>query len=356
MDSIATPEMVKYEVNGMTIEAPVIEGTEAWSKLIHESRDSRAKIAKASVMLIEGYFDLGCKLLEFKTETNKLGAYGDNVVDSFVAHFNKPENLLNGMRLHKTGIYEAVTLAEDCDGDQANLESLLDQLEQRNKSRTWTSIRNRKQLLGGKTSKADPEQARSQGGEVQQAHNLLADLESAHILVHEYSENGIPEDQKKQVAGATATLALEAVALAEKIQPGIIFKESSIAPAFNQEPMQMAEVVEQSIEEDLSAEFIDSKFLSELYLVPCVVGQTLGEPCEKDHTRMVEFPGTEGDLIVLCGQHTEEYQKRGAVAFFSSYRSEIFAWYSFMMRRFHRQSLEWREEALQLENKEKEPF
>ena len=340
--------LVPYEVNGVMVENPKLEETESWKTLIHESREARAMITKSSLMLTEGYFDLGCLLLKYKTDKNKLGLYGDNVLNRFIAHFNRPENLVNGIRLHKTSIYEAVTVAEDCDGKIENLYLLLDNLEKRGKSRTWTSVRNRKVLLGtGKNSKADPKQARSQGGEEQQAHNLLSDFESAHIMIKEYNENGIPEDQKKQVAGATALIAIDAITLAEKIQPGIIFKDSSVAAMVDNNEISDAEFEEVPSNTPLTEDYIDSKFSSDLMLSKCVCHGYLGEACD-DVSLLRAFPSQGDGLIALCLAHANLLKSRGPVSFFSTYRSFILKWYGDMMKDLHRQKEEWREAALQL--------
>jgi len=320
---------------------PKITTTKEFQELLEATSEAHELIVRGSLTLIKGYFQLGVQLSTFKSPTGRLGAYGDKVVDSFLAHVNTPENRIKGIRLHKTSIHQAIDLANECANDPKKLESVLDQLEDAGYSRTWTSLRSRQKLLGtgnGRDPKSDSTQSKKVGGKDQQVHNLLSDFEKSKNALDEYLESGIPENKQKEVAGSAAQIALETVQYAEKIEPGIIFDKSE------QEPTEEIEAV--IVKEIPVDETIEQQLVSFLMIQPCA-------GCGKDSTGTVPFPDTSPERpyhhkIAICDECKKIYEDN-IHSFWSMSRMEIFKWYYNTMIALTGESLEWREQFIKLQ-------
>jgi len=286
-----------------------VKESQDYQSLTISCKDGLELIRRGETCLIEGYWLIGTYLYKLKETEDRFG-YGDQVVSIFC----------NQHRLHQTTVYQAMTLAEEyphfqLEGGPQAVEGLLDDLEKRGMSRSWTSVRNRVRLLG--TGKKDPQtdskQAHKVGGSSRQIDDLLSRLQGDRTRIDEYIGNGIPKEHQAEVAGTLAELALTCIPLAEKIAPGIIFDQPGIDQSEEHEESSQEPAIEAPVEVlsfnpvEITPEYIESRTREIQNNVGCACCAT-GERAKI--TRFLQWPNAKKSEteIGLCAKHESQYQ------------------------------------------------
>ncbi len=331
----------------LTLTDKQIVTSEQWKYLNDNCSDALNYIRIGHGNLIRGYWKLGIELLKAK-DRGDFG-YGNKYIDIFAAHH----------KLSSRTLYQALDVADECRywGDEDNIIGhnptmldLLNELEKQGKTKTWTSVRNRRQLLGLPSEQTDPKQAEKVGGKDRQSNNLMQDFEVAQHRIAEYVEKGVPDDQKDVLSGPLVELARDMFVIAENLQPGILSEMVQKSTVRDDNPQETTLHVESEIVEENHDITTETRYLEHIINCGCTFCHPADRRPPKTNRLWPDSKRPEWQQVSLCLRHEQEamsHKETWSTAMWSKYRMNVVDWFYHISFHAIERMEDWKKIALQ---------